>query len=236
MDLSGKKVLVTGAAKRIGYAIALAFAEEGCDLLLHYHQSEEDVKVLQKKILGLGVNAQLLHGDLANQNGLNDFLATNPAALRSVDILINSASIYLNDDADKATQMHCLHRDTPQALSKAIIHLDKPKLIINITDAMLNKRYPNYTNYFNSKAALAELTQALALSMAPHIRVNSVAPGCILFPPNYSDTDKQAILKKIPLQKKGDTKDIAEACLFLAKAPYITGASLTVDGGRSLQA
>jgi len=239
MELKTKKVLVTGGAKRIGRAIALAFAREGCGIALHYHRSREEAERTREEIAAFGVRCDLLSCDLTDLKAVRAMLEAESKIVEQVSVLVNSASLfYPNVSRCEDEKLFAIHYEAPLCLSRAVgLRLKEHGengAIINITDAMLRRPVAGYENYFASKAALENLTRALSVELAPTVRVNAVAPGCILFPDGYSEERQKAILEKIPLKRKGEPEDIAQACVFLAKVDYVNATTLAVDGGRSL--
>lgn len=241
MDLKDKWVLVTGAAKRIGQAIAIEFAKQGCHVLLHYHHSESSAKKTASQIKSLGRKVELLSLDLTNSTIVHDWAQQNATSLQKLSVLVHSASLFYpthstSSEASKRS-LYVIHSESPLALSRAFSEgrdASRPGVIINITDAMIEKPYPQYVDYFISKGALQEQTRALSIEYAPHVRVNAVAPGCVLFPEDYDEDRKKTLLQSVPLKREGTPQDIANACVFLTKHEYITGQTLKVDGGRSL--
>jgi len=247
MELKGKTVFVTGGAKRIGKAIALGFAQKGCDVVLHYNQSLDAAKKAQEEIQQLGVKCSLLQCDFTQKENVSKLLDDNKEILSHVSILINSASLFdetpLSPRSTEAVKnlsdaLFFIHYEAPLRLSQSIgltlKNQNKEGVIINITDAMLRYPFRHYNAYFASKGALETLTKTLVLELAPNVRVNAVAPGCILYPDNYSEDQKNKILESIPLKRKGEPEDIASACMMLAEMDYMNGITLTVDGGRTL--
>jgi len=243
MELRGKTVMVTGGAKRIGKSIALAFAEKGCDVVLHYNRSSREAEGTRGEIEKLGVKCSLVQCDLTDASSLDKMLEENKEIPSRVSILINCASLFQETPLETLSKkdsekLFAVHYEAPLKLAKTIgLRLKKENqegAIINITDAMLRYPYPHHDAYFASKGALATLTKALVLELAPTVRINAVAPGCILFPEDYPEEKKTGILKAIPLKRQGTPEEIASACIFLAEMDYINGVTLTVDGGRTL--
>jgi len=243
MELKDKYVLITGGANRIGKSIALHFAKAGCLIILHYNRSKDEAIQVKSQIENLGSTCHLIQGDFTSPSHLNKMIEKHHDLILKTSILINSASLYSKAPLESITDetfnpFFNIHVLAPLKLSKLIgLHLksnNESGVIINITDAMLRHPYPSHLPYFASKAALQSLTQTLAHELAPHVRVNAIAPGCILFPKNTTDNQKQSLIKTIPLKKAGQPIDIANACLFLSKANYINAITLFIDGGRSI--
>jgi len=243
MDLKGSTVFVTGAAKRIGKAIALAFAERGARLVVHYHTSEQEAGEVCDQICALGAPEPLLIcADLSDPAEIDLLFERNPE-IGDISVLINSASIFYKTPIKEATPRNwsdfmSTNVMGPFYLARTIgLRLKEQKrdgLIVNLTDRSAKRPYADYAPYCASKAALENVTRSLAEELAPTVRVNSVAPGAILFPENYGQAEKDAILKAVPLGRAGKPEDIAAACLFLAESDYVNGTTITVDGGRSL--
>lgn len=237
------KALVTGAAKRIGREIALQFAKAGYDIVLHYCSSENEAFRTQVNIQALGVRCELWRFDLDQSMDSEERGAEIEKALAGVTTLVHSASLFysvLKPHLQTASlPFFNVHYHSAVALAHCfwLMHsknaFSNPNIIF-ITDAMMEKPSPDLIPYYASKAALRSLAKLLAMEYAPRIRVNAVAPGSILFPEGYSDVKKAEIEASIPMKRSGMPQDIANACLFLANAPYVTGQEIKVDGGRSL--
>jgi pteridine reductase len=241
MELKGKTAFVTGAAKRIGGSIALAFAQEGCDLLLHVHTSKDEAVKTSEEIKKMGVSCQILEGDFSDESGVKSFLNQYSTPLKKASVFINSHSIFYPTPLHQVTLTQWqkfinTNLSGPFFLSQGISGSWKEDgrdgVMIHITDTQTNKPPANFTPYMTSKAALEGLVRSLAAELSPHIRVNAVAPGVILFPDGYGEKEKKAVIDRVALKKAGSTKDIAAACVFLAKNDYINGFTLRVDGGR----
>ncbi len=243
MDLKGKNCLITGGAKRIGKAIALALAEKGCHIAFTYLTSSPEAMETAKEIERLGVSCHPLQVDLGNVENLEPLVAQIEQELGSIDILINNASRFepspwpnisnLDWDADlninlKAPFFLC------QAIGPKMVQSGEGK-IINIADGSLEKPYLSHLPYSIAKTGLITLTKAMAQKLAPQVQVMAIAPGPILFPEGSSSTEQQSILEQTPLKRPGSPEDISSAVLFLLEgSDYITGHTLFVDGGRFL--
>jgi len=243
MDLKGRAVLVTGAAKRIGRTIALAFAARGARLLLHYHTSEREALETSDEVAKIsGQDPVLICADLSDPAEFKR-LFDRHAELSEVSVLINSASIFHKTPLSEITESDwrdLLWTNTvgpfflAQKVGLSLKKRDAEGLIVNITDRAAKRPYRDYLPYCASKAALENVTRALAEELAPKVRVNSVAPGAVLFPEAYGDKEKEAVIKQVPLGRAGSPEDVAAACLFLADNDYVNGQTITVDGGRTL--
>jgi pteridine reductase len=243
-NLNGKVVLVTGAARRIGAAIATALHQDGADVAVHYRDSSTDADVLVDRL-----NEERPDSAARFQADLNDTEAL-PTLVDSVvswhgtlDILVNNASSFYPTPPGEITEAHWddligSNLKAPLFLSQAALPaLRKAKgVIINLIDVHAQRPLRNHTVYGSAKAGLAMLTRSLAKDLAPEVRVNGVSPGAILWPENgMSDATKDTILKQIPLRRPGNPEDVAGCVLYLVRdATYITGQIIAVDGGRSI--
>jgi len=239
-----KTVFITGAAKRIGKEIALSFKELGWNIIIHYNSSEEDALNLAKEINNTNKNSAItVQGNLDVQEDVNGIIKEVLNAFPSVDLLINNASTFYPTPIDDISEEHWKklvgsNLKGPLFLIQGL----KQKLkeskgsIINITDTNLSKGVANYSIYSAAKAGLESITKGLARELAPEIKVNAIAPGAMLEPPDITWTEEQKskVIESIPLKRMGSEKDIAEAVKFLAQSQYITGQIIKVDGGRSL--
>lgn len=240
MDLSGKKVLITGAAKRIGAAIAEALAKKGCHLILHYHRSAPEAKALQCKLSAFGISADLIQADLSQEK---EVAALAKTALKKgpVDILINNTSLFYPIPFEKLKvsdwdQFMNVNLKALFILSQklGLKMIQKGGHIINLADLAGCHPYRNYLPYCVSKGAVLSLTRALAIELAPKVQVNSICPGLMIPPPWLSEPVKNRVIKKSPLKKWGGVEEIAKGVLFLCESDYITGSELVIDGGRQL--
>ena len=239
-----KTVFITGAAKRIGKEIALSFKELGWNIIIHYNSSKEDALNLAKEINNANKNTAItVQGNLDIKEDVNAIIKEVLDAFPSIDLLINNASTFYPTPIDDISEEHWeklvgSNLKGPLFLIQGL----KQKLkeskgsIINITDTNLSKGVANYSIYSAAKAGLESITKVLARELAPEIKVNAIAPGAMLEPPDVTWTEEQKskVIESIPLKRMGSEKDIAEAVNFLAHSQYITGQIIKVDGGRSL--
>tara|TARA_A200000113_G_scaffold57990_2_gene49305 strand:- start:3556 stop:4281 length:726 start_codon:yes stop_codon:yes gene_type:complete len=239
-----KTVFITGAAKRIGKEIALSFKELGWNIIIHYNSSKEDALNLAKEINNANKNTAItVQGNLDVKEDVNAIIKEVLDAFPSIDLLINNASTFYPTPIDDISEEHWeklvgSNLKGPLFLIQGL----KQKLkeskgsIINITDTNLSKGVANYSIYSAAKAGLESITKGLARELAPEIKVNAIAPGAMLEPPDVTWTEEQKskVIESIPLKRMGSEKDIAQAVNFLAHSQYITGQIIKVDGGRSL--
>jgi len=240
VDLHGRAALITGAGRRLGEAFARAVAEAGGDVCLHYGTTSADelAAELSRKH---GVRAVALQADLADAPAVSRLLDRAVERLGEVDLLVNSASVFgsatlADTDVDSWQHHLAVNLTAPFLLSQAFArHRDgRPGAIVNLLDWRALRPGPDHLAYTVSKAGLAALTKSLAQSLAPGIRVNGLALGAILPPPEASgEEDRPATLA--PLGRWGTLEETCDALLFLLAGPdFITGEILHLDGGRHL--
>ena len=239
-----KTIFITGAAKRIGKEIALCFSEMGWNIIIHYNSSKNDAQVLADEINGTNPDSAItVQGNLDVKEDVEKVINEVRDAFPTIDLLINNASTFYPTPIEDISEEHWdklvgSNLKGPLFLIKGL----KDKLkeskgsIINITDTNLSKGVANYSIYSAAKAGLESITKGLARELAPDIKVNAIAPGAMLEPPDVTWTEEQKskVISSIPLKRMGSEKDISEAVKFLAKSSYITGQIVKVDGGRSL--
>jgi NAD(P)-dependent dehydrogenase (short-subunit alcohol dehydrogenase family) len=237
MDLTGKIALVTGAAKRVGRAIAMSLAEAGADLAVHYRSSEAEATETAEMIRALGRRAKLFQADLADPPQIESLFAAVGEAFGRLDVLVNSAAVYHRTPLESLTaeqwdlEMAVNARAPALCIRHAMDLFVDGGSIVNITDIAADKGWASYPAYGPSKAALQSLTKSAAKALAKrNIRVNAVAPGAILWQ-GESDELQQRVIDQVPLKRPGSPQDIAAAVTFLATSDYITAQTLRVDGG-----
>lgn len=247
MNMTTKKVvLITGAARRIGAAIARHLHGCGMNVMIHYHQSELEAQTLVAELNQIRVDsAQLVTADLNQISTLTAAVEKTAACWGRLDMLINNASSFYPTPMGSATEQQwddLLGSNLKAAffLSQAAAsELRKHKGgIINITDIHAQRPLKNYPVYSIAKAGLSMLTKVLAKELAPDIRVNEIAPGPILFPEGenkLSETQKTDLIERTALKRCGDPQEIAKAVSYLMDASFVTGQVIAVDGGRLLQ-
>ena len=238
-DLSGARVLVTGAAKRLGRACALRLAQAGCDIVIHYRTSEVEARALAAEIAALGRQAWLVAGPLDDTASAERVFEAAVAQAGLLDLLVNNASVFPSDTLSglrEADALAVLRANTfaPLALSRAFAAQGGEGCIINLLDTTVREYDRTHLAYHLSKRLLHTLTKDCALEYAPKVRVNAVAPGAVLAPVDKDATYLAARGDATPLLAYGNATHIAEAVLFLAQATFITGQVVYVDGGRHL--
>lgn len=239
-ELSGKTALVTGAAKRLGRACALALAEAGVNVVAHYNRSAAEADALCAELQARGVNAWALAGDLAQPDEAEALFARAVALAGPVQVLINNASIFdpnrLADISfEQVTQNAAVNAWAPFVLCRAFAAQGLPGRIVNFLDTRVDGYDWPHVAYILSKHLLAVLTRMTALEYAPGITVNAVAPGLVLPPPGEDDSYLDRLTGSVPLQRHGTAADIARTVMFLLRSDFITGEVIHVDGGVHLR-
>lgn len=235
--------LVTGAAKRIGRAIALALASAGWDVGLHCNRSRADADALAEELAGLGACAAVLPADLADFAQTSGLVRTCTEALGPPECLINNASIFERDGLSDFTREswqthHDVNLRAPLVLSQvfaAALPAGRQGSIINLIDQRVLRLNPAFFSYTLSKSALWTATRTMAQALAPHIRVNAIAPGPVL--PNSYQTDEDFAREwaGTPLGRGASPEEVAQAVMFILRAPAMTGQMIALDGGEHLQ-
>lgn len=240
MEIQGKTALVTGAAKRIGRAIALMLAGEGMNLILHYRHSYREACETAEAARRSGGRVHLVRADLENFSEINSLIRKSFRISPRIHLLVNNASLFYPVPFGRIgekewNQFFDVNLKAPFFLAQALglrMVRQKEGKIINLVDWAAAHPAPPYLPYGASKAALAAVTQGLAKALAPYVQVNAIAPGPILPARGSSAEENRKILKRTPLKRFGSPQDIAEAVRFLVKSTdFITGALLPVDGG-----
>jgi hypothetical protein len=237
--------LVTGAARRIGRAIALDLAAHGWDVALHHRASAADAHETVHALRGAGARAEALAADLDDEAAAERLLPAAVEALGAVDLLVNNASRFELDDLDGFTygamERHWrANTAAPVVLARALHRHAQQRggtgVVVNLLDQKLWNPNPDHLSYTLSKAALEAATTLLAMALAPAVRVVGVAPGVTLHSGDMDDAEFAASHRLTPLGRSSTPDDVARAVRFAAESPAITGTTILVDGGQHLQA
>jgi NAD(P)-dependent dehydrogenase (short-subunit alcohol dehydrogenase family) len=230
--------LITGASDRIGKSIALALAEAGYNIALHYNNSEKKANQTRNEITEKGVACSLFKADLRNPV---ETKALIEAAFKEfkITVLVNNASLFIPDTfMDGNDQLFddqfLTNFKAPYLLSREFAKKTNQGVIINLLDTNIRKNQTSHFSYLLSKKFLREFTKMAAVELAPGIRVNGISPGLILPPEGQDNTYLERLAVKIPLKKSGNVKNISDTVLFLIKNNFITGQILFVDGGENV--
>jgi len=259
MEISGRVALVTGGAHRLGKSIALALARAGAQVVISYRRAAAEAAQTVRELESLGAQAVAVKADQRDLAQIDALFATIRERLGRLDILVNSAAIMERrpvlditpDDWDRTLETN-LRGPFFVAQAAARLMLDLPAsterrsssrgaereaagCIVNIADASALRPWPTYIAHTVSKAGLVALTKALAVALAPSIRVNAIAPGAVLKPADWSDERWLTLAAHAPLGRPGTPDDVAQAVLYLVQSDFVTGQLLVLDGGRELR-
>lgn len=234
--------LVTGAAKRLGRALALALAQDGFDIALHCHRSRAEAEETACEIEALGRRAALVTADLARETEAAEVVDRARAALGPIGLLVNNASVFALDHlatADRASwDRHMeVNLRAPIVLSRAFVAqlpADAEGLIVNLLDQRVGNLTPNFLSYSVSKVGLWAATQVLARELAPRVRVNAIGPGPTLPAPGMSEARFAELCRGTPLQRGPRPEEIAAALRLILACPSMTGQLVTIDGGQQM--
>jgi pteridine reductase len=242
MELRDRVALVTGGGIRVGRALALALAENGVRVAVHYNSSADEARDVARSIEASGGQARTFSADLTRADAPAALMAGVLDAFGRLDILVNSAAVMVRTpfgevDAQRWDDIFALNLRAPFFLAQAAApHLRRTKgAIVNISDLAAFETWPGYIPHGITKSGIVHMTQALARVLAPDVRVNAIAPGTVLLPDDWSEKDAAHLNATTPLRREGTPGDVAHALLFLLEADYITGETIIVDGGRSVR-
>jgi len=241
--LSGKVVLVTGAARRLGRAIALAAAANGADVAITYRNSASEARGVIGELGHHGVEALALRCDITDEMNVREMVKEVASSLGGVDVLVNNAANYETVEFEKLTvaqwdAIFASNTRGPFLVSReALPYLRKRRgRIVNMGSLGGLVPWPTHAHYCSSKAALHMLTKVMAKALAPEIAVNAVAPGMIELGEKAAAAFMRRMAKQTPMRRNGTAADIVAGVMFFATAPsFITGQILAVDGGLVLQ-
>jgi len=239
-SIQGRVALVTGAAKRIGRAVAVRLAAEGADVVVHYNRSKSEADDAVAEIAKLGRKSIAIQADLCSLAQIKRLFQQTVDQFGRLDLLVNSAANFLPAHLDETTEkMWDTALDTnlkaPFFCAQAAAPLLKQSrgVIINFADIGGILPWPGYIPHCASKAGVIMLTKCLAKALAPEVRVNAIAPGTITMSGDPTEWEADFI-RRAPLHRTGTPDDVAEAVSFLVNAKFITGQTVVLDGGRTL--
>lgn len=243
MNLQGRVVLVTGGARRVGKAIALAAARAGAHVAVHYRSSESEALATADEIRTLGSRAVAIRAELSRLPEIESLMAAALRELGRLDVLVNSASVFYPTAIGATSEAEW--NDLLDAnlkgpfflaqLAARAMESSAEGVIINIADVSWESPWPSYLPYCIAKAGLVAMTRGLAKALAPRIRVNAVAPGPVLLPDGMSEPQRERAVRATLLGREGSAEDVASAVRYLIESDYVTGVVLPVDGGRALR-
>jgi pteridine reductase len=233
-------VLITGAARRLGAAMALALADDGWDVVLHHRSSATDAEELAQRIVDRGRRAFCLTADLEDPEQCRSLVPRAAAAAGGLAALINNASIFPRsnlfdfepEDLARNVQLHAM---APTLLARALYGRKEARHVLNMLDSKITGPDEEHLPYHLSKRMLADLTRVMAEQFAPRVAVNAIAPGPILPAVGGDAAAFTALAETVPLGKTGDPRDVAHAARYILASDFVTGQVLFVDGGRHLR-
>jgi NAD(P)-dependent dehydrogenase (short-subunit alcohol dehydrogenase family) len=237
-----RAALVTGAARRIGRAIALALSRDGYAVAIQANRSVADAKALCDEIARGGGRAAMVRADLADHAETSGLVAAAAAAVGPLTLLVNNAAMFEPDaigalDAERFDRQFAVNLRAPLFLAEAFAAQARAGAnasIVNILDQRVFKLTPHFVSYTLAKSALHSATRMLAQALAPTVRVNAVAPGPTIASARQQVADFERQAAAVPLGHGPSAEEIADAVLYLANARSVTGATLVVDGGQHL--
>ncbi len=241
MNINGKLALVTGSSKRIGRAIAVELARRGARVAIHHRSRETEADAVEtlNLVREAGGTGELFQAELTDMGQLEELFEGLNRTFGGLHILVNNASVFAPAVADQTTeavwdeQMNS-NAKAPFFVAQRAARLMQEGKIVSLADVAGEVIWPGYLAYSVSKAALLAVNRGLAKTYAPHIQVNAIAPGPVLFPEYYSEEQKKRAIERTLLKREGNPEDIVSAVIFLIENDYITGELIHVDGGRHL--
>lgn len=242
MEIKDSVLLITGAASRVGREVALYFAEKGADISFSYYTDAEPWQETKLDIEAFGVRCLATQVEVRDAAQVRSLVEATRQKLGKIDILINNASVWLKtpfleiseDEWDLSLEVNlkgpflCSQAVAPHMLAQG------GGVILNITDLSAFQVWPGYAHHAASKAGLVALTKSMAYELAPAVRVNAIAPGTVLLPPDPPPAKVQWAVEKSVLKRVGEPTDVARLAEFLVTNEFVTGSVYHVDGGRSL--
>jgi pteridine reductase len=243
MDLRGKVALVTGAGRRLGRAMAGALAGRGMTVAIHYHASAAGARELQQQIQAAGGQAACFSADLTDARAARTLPEQVVAQFGRLDVLVNSAAVMHRLSFEETTpeRWDAIHNLNLRSVffctqgAASALRATAGK-VVNMADLAGLEPWPGFAAHSTSKAGVVMLTKVLALSLAPEVTVNAIAPGAVLVPEDYSKEERERLARSTPLRRLGHPSDVISALLYLLEGgDFVTGEVLVVDGGRRIR-
>jgi NAD(P)-dependent dehydrogenase (short-subunit alcohol dehydrogenase family) len=244
MHLSGKGVIITGSAVRLGNAISRELAGTGARLFCHYHSSRRQAHILEQELRNLGSVCHFFQADLTSISQIKKMIEQAYLKLGRIDVLINNAAVFYKTPLGQVSEAEWdsfmnLNLKAPFFLAQEASRFMQQQgggKIVNIADAGAIRMFPGYLPYSVSKAGVVALTTGLAKALAPNIQVNCVNPGPVLMSEELSESERAFALEQTLLKREGHPDDIARTVRFILEGTdYMTGAVIPVDGGRQIR-
>jgi pteridine reductase len=242
VELRGRVALVTGGARRVGRALAIALAERGAHVAIHYGHSQKEARETLDRITSLGVRCETFQADLTAPEAPASLIDRVVQHFGELHVLVNSAAVMERTPFGQVEtrawdEIIALNLRAPFFLTQAAAPALRQArgAVVNIGDLSAFETWPGYIPHGVTKSGIVYITRALANVLAPHIRVNAIAPGTVLLPEGWSETEDARLRETTPLKRSGSPQDVASAMLFLLDSDYITGETIVVDGGRRVR-
>ena len=233
--------LVTGGAVRAGRAITLALADAGYDMVVNYHSSEAPARTLEAELVGQGREVLLAPADVSDASAVERMGRAVRERFGRLDVLVNSAATFISTslleiESEEWDRVMGVNLKGPHLLVREFAPLLRSSrgTVVNVADHMGLKPWVRYAHHSVAKAGLVHLTRIQAVALAPEVRVNAVAPGLVLAPESMSEAAVEREVQSTPLQRPGTPEDVTRTVLFLVESPFITGQTIVVDGGGTL--
>ena len=242
-EASKGAILITGGARRIGAEMVRALASDGWHIWIHYNASKTQAEALLAEIVDYGGTGAIVNADLSRAEAAESLVARAEAAGPPLVALINNASLFEYDNIDSLSasaldRHYAVNLRAPVLLSKAFLEAtggEREGCVINMLDNKVFAVNPDYLSYTVSKFGLHGATLAMALALAPRVRVNAIAPGITLESGGQGEQNFKKGLGMSPLGRVSSTRDIVQAARFILTTPSLNGQVITIDGGQHLQ-
>ena len=242
MELQGRVALVTGAGRRLGRAMAQALADRGMAVAIHHHASSEGARELEREVRRTGGRAACFQADLTDAAAARELPMRVAAQFGRLDVLVNSAAVmhrlgFAETTPEQWDAIHALNlRAVFFCTQGAASALREAKgKVVNLADLAGLQPWPGFVAHSVSKAGVVMLTKVLALSLAPEVTVNGIAPGAVLVPEDYTAEERERLARSTPLRRLGNPSDVVAALLYLLEGgDFVTGEILVADGGRHI--
>lgn len=233
--------LITGGAVRVGRAITLGLAGAGYDVVVNYHTSDGPAHAVAREVEALGRRAVLAPGDVSDESEVEGIANRVRGEFDRLDLLVNNASLFVDTPlleiaADEWDRVMAVNLKGPFLMVKATADLLRQARgrVVNLVDLSAFQPWVEHPHHSVSKAGLLHLTRVMAKALAPHIRVNAIAPGAVLLPEGYGEKEERRSRERAALGRLGSPEDVVRTVLFLERSDFITGEVIVVDGGRLL--
>lgn len=237
-----KVALVTGGAVRVGRALVLGLAEAGYDLVFTWHSSHGPAVETERRVRQLGGRVASIQIDVSRPSEIEELRLQVGSEFGRLDLLVNSAASFdstplLDVDDEAWDRVMAINLRAPFLVVRALASLlrESRGSVVNMVDLSAFQPWVSHPHHSVSKAGLLHMTRIMARTMAPHVRVNAIAPGNVLPPENQGEAERDADRAKTPVGHIGTPEDVVRTVLFLAGSPFITGEVIVVDGGRGLE-